>query len=386
MRKFLTISFCLFFFISSIKSQISITNSSFTYSQDFNSLANTGTSITWTDNMTITGWYSDETTYNAGTGSSNTGALYSFGAASSSERALGEVTTNSLSSVFGVVFQNNTSSPISSLTISYDGEIWLNGTATGDKLDFQYQVGASTVNATGTWIDFNPLDFTSNDVVGTTAISGTISGLNLAVGQNIVFRWVSTNPNNADDGLGIDNFSFSNIILPVKFSGFNLYNGNKNNIISFTTASETNNDYFTIERSVDGITYEAIGEIKGAGNSSKELSYEFTDEKPLTGLNYYRIKQTDYDGKYSYSEVRSVRFTDGASVTVSPRTTEGRVDITTDMEDYNVEVYTAAGAQVKAFTGMNADQSISIEDLKAGIYFLRVSSTTASETVRVIKL
>ena len=163
-------------------------------------------------------------------------------------------------------------------------------------------------------------------------------------------------------------------------------NGNKNNIISFTTASETNNDYFTIERSVDGITYEAIGEIKGAGNSSKELSYEFTDEKPLTGLNYYRIKQTDYDGKYSYPEVRSVRFTDGASVTVSPRTTEGRVDITTDMEDYNVEVYTAAGAQVKAFTGMNADQSISIEDLKAGIYFLRVGSTTASETVRVIKL
>ena len=178
----------------------------------------------------------------------------------------------------------------------------------------------------------------------------------------------------------------ASVIMPVETKYLNVYKKGKTVELLWATASETNNDYFTIERSGDGVAYEAIGEIKGAGNSSKELSYEFTDEKPLTGLNYYRIKQTDFDGKYSYSEVRSVRFTDGASVTVSPRTTEGRVDITTDMEDYNVEVYTAAGAQVKAFTGMNADQSISIEDLKAGIYFLRVSSTTASETVRVIKL
>lgn len=184
----------------------------------------------------------------------------------------------------------------------------------------------------------------------------------------------------------LNGFRIDQTILPVEISIFNVSTNLHETKMNFSTASETNNDYFTIERSGDGVAYEAIGEIKGAGNSSKELSYEFTDEKPLTGLNYYRIKQTDFDGKYSYSEVRSVRFTDGASVTVSPRTTEGRIDITTDMEDYNVEVYTAAGAQVKAFTGMNADQSISIEDLKAGIYFLRVSSTTASETVRVIKL
>lgn len=207
-------------------------------------------------------------------------------------------------------------------------------------------------------------------------INGTCSG-SMADGASVVFT---------SGVAGYNNNGCAAPSLPIVLKNFICRIGIKTSKISFSTASETNNDYFTIERSGDGVAYEAIGEIKGAGNSSKELSYEFTDEKPLTGLNYYRIKQTDFDGKYSYSEVRSVRFTDGASVTVSPRTTEGRVDITTDMEDYNVEVYTAAGAQVKAFTGMNADQSISIEDLKAGIYFLRVSSTSTSETVRVIKL
>ncbi len=181
-------------------------------------------------------------------------------------------------------------------------------------------------------------------------------------------------------------FTIQGSPLPVQIKDLSVIKNENSSLLSFSTASETNNDFFIIERSADGAAYEAIGTIKGAGNSSREITYEYTDEAPLKGINYYRIKQTDFDGKYSYSEVRSVRFTDGASVTVSPRTTEGRVDITTDMEDYNVEVYTAAGAQVKAFTGLSADQSISIEDLQPGIYFIRVSSGTHSETVRVIKL
>ncbi len=388
MRNFFTILFCLFFFISSIKSQISITSSSFTYSQDFNTLANSPTG--GTSSTMPSSWSFVE----SGTGSdinyvidnTTTGGMHSFGTGTSTERSLGEVTTNNISSVFGVVFQNNTTSPISSLTISYDGEIWLNGTAVGDKLDFQYQVGASTVNAGGTWIDFNTLDFTSNDLVGTTAISGTISGLGLAVGQNIVFRWVSTNPANGDDGLGIDNFNLSNIILPVKFSGFNLYIVNKNNTISFTTASETNNDYFTIERSGDGKSYDAIGTIDGAGNSSKEISYEFVDEKPLAGINYYRIKQTDFDGRFTYSEIRSVRFKGLNNVNVTPRTTEGQINITTDLEAYTIDIHNAAGQVVKTFPAMGLDQTISIESLVAGVYYIRINSGTESETLRVIKL
>ncbi|MBL0100800.1 MAG: T9SS type A sorting domain-containing protein [Saprospiraceae bacterium] len=153
-----------------------------------------------------------------------------------------------------------------------------------------------------------------------------------------------------------------------------------------STASETNNDYFNIERSADARNFETIGEIKGAGNSSKELSYEYIDEKPMTGLNYYRIKQTDFDGRFSYSEIRSVRFKGLNNVNVTPRTTEGQINITTDLEAYTIDIHNAAGQVVKTFPAMGLDQTISIESLVAGVYYIRINSGTETETLRVIKL
>ncbi len=171
------------------------------------------------------------------------------------------------------------------------------------------------------------------------------------------------------------------VALPVSFSSFYAYN----NKLSFSTASETNNDYFTIERSGDGRTFDAIGEIKGAGNSTEEKHYEFTDENPIQGINYYRIKQTDFDGQYSYSEIRSVRHTGKGNVAISPRSTDGRLDISTEMESYDVAVYSSAGQEVARFAALAGHQTVSIDALQAGVYFVKVMSGTESETVRVIK-
>ncbi len=78
-------------------------------------------------------------------------------------------------------------------------------------------------------------------------------------------------------------------------------------LLEWITASEINNDYFTIEKSDDGITWEEISTINGAGNSSIALSYSDVDNSPLPGLSYYRLKQTDFDGNYTYSIPRSIR-------------------------------------------------------------------------------
>ncbi|PJF33793.1 MAG: hypothetical protein CUN57_01220, partial [Phototrophicales bacterium] len=80
--------------------------------------------------------------------------------------------------------------------------------------------------------------------------------------------------------------------------------------LEWTTASEINNDYFTIERSFDGRNFESIGQVKGAGNSFEEINYSFVDES-IAGISsnrivYYRLKQTDYDGVFTYSDVISV--------------------------------------------------------------------------------
>lgn len=83
----------------------------------------------------------------------------------------------------------------------------------------------------------------------------------------------------------------------------------ENVIIAWATASESNNDYFTVERSKDGISFEAIVEVDGAGNSDNYfLNYKVTDFSPFEGTSYYRLKQTDFDGKFALSDVKAVNF------------------------------------------------------------------------------
>ncbi len=174
--------------------------------------------------------------------------------------------------------------------------------------------------------------------------------------------------------------------LPVTFSKFSATSSKNTSIVSFATASETNNAFFTIERSADGTSFDALGEIKGAGNSNTTLSYEFTDEKPFAGVNYYRIKQTDYDGKFSYSDIKSVRHNTFGNLSITPRTTEGRLQITTDAEDYTLDVYNVAGQQVKSYQSLSLDQSISIDELTAGLYYIKVNVDGQVETTKIVKL
>lgn len=217
----------------SVVAPISLSNAGNTYSQDFNSLASSGTST-----LLPGGWQIFETgtgtaangVYAAGTGSSNTGDTYSFGAAGSSERALGTLFSGSNTEYFGVGFQNVGTTQLQSLQIRYTGEEWRfggsNGRVAPDRLDFQYSLDASSLNS-GSWIDFDILDFyspvysTANTTITVgakdgnssqfqTDLSGTISGLNLAINSVIWFRWREFDiAPGSDDGLAIDNFSLT---------------------------------------------------------------------------------------------------------------------------------------------------------------------------------
>lgn len=85
--------------------------------------------------------------------------------------------------------------------------------------------------------------------------------------------------------------------LPIELNYFNGENSNGKNLLSWQTLSERENDFFTIERSTDGTFFDAIGTVNGAGNSSQAIDYSFTDEQPIAGTSYYRLKQTDYNGE-----------------------------------------------------------------------------------------
>ncbi len=95
--------------------------------------------------------------------------------------------------------------------------------------------------------------------------------------------------------------------LPVDFISFNGKLADNKVELTWATAWEVNNDFYTIERSADGIRFQAIGTKKGAGNSTQLLNYSFTDAYPLSGVSYYRIKQTDFNGEFDYSKTIVIR-------------------------------------------------------------------------------
>jgi hypothetical protein len=96
--------------------------------------------------------------------------------------------------------------------------------------------------------------------------------------------------------------------LPVELLSFDAKAANSNCILHWETASEINNDYFTIQRSVDGNTFEDVGKVKGAGNSTSIIDYTYIDKNPVCSTCYYRLNQVDYDGKSSLSKIIRVNF------------------------------------------------------------------------------
>ena len=114
--------------------------------------------------------------------------------------------------------------------------------------------------------------------------------------------------NNKITATGVNHFSewsagpvgknISSSSLPINLISFDGEFSDESVILVWKTATEINNDYFTIEHSEDGINYEQIGTEFGAGNSNTILQYSMIDDNPFEGQTYYRLKQTDYDGKF----------------------------------------------------------------------------------------
>jgi hypothetical protein len=206
-----------------------------TYTQDFNTLATGPATTTQTSSVLPTGWRVSESgdngngTYGVSSGNTNTGNVYSYGSANSTDRALGTLRSGNLAPSIGAIFTNSTGSTITDLLFAFTGEQWRNGNASIDTLAFQYSLTSTNIaDALGSaaWTNLTGLNFVSpsNGVVG--ALDGnaaansifrtsTLSNLALSSGSSFAIRWIDTDPNNADDGLAIDNFSVSATNAPV---------------------------------------------------------------------------------------------------------------------------------------------------------------------------
>jgi hypothetical protein len=192
-----------------------------------------------------------------------------------------------------------------------------------------------------------------------------------------------SNGNNRYDNIRLQGTPIS---LPITMGQFTVTPRDKAHFVEWTTLDELNNDFMSIEHSADGRNFYEIHRTKGAGNSYEEQYYSYLFEYPTPGINYYRIKQVDYDGQFSYSEIRSIRHDDAGRFHISPSNTEGMITVSTDMESYSLQVFNTAGQELRKLTGLSQDQTIYLDELKAGMYIIRATNGSEVHTERIVKL
>jgi len=161
-----------------------------------------------------------------------------------------------------------------------------------------------------------------------------------------------------------------NTDLPIELSEFTAFVTPKGISFSWITASETNNDFFTLEYSTDGIEFNPIATISGMGTSSVQNEYTFFDDSPnYIGLTYFRLKQTDYDGAYSYSHILSVEIKNyNANILIYPNPATDKISI----EDANhvitnIRFFDSHYKQIHA--NNISPETYDISTLPQGIYY-----------------
>lgn len=150
----------------------------------------------------------------------------------------------------------------------------------------------------------------------------------------------------------------------------------------WTTRSELNNDYFTIERSIDGYNFEHIGTVAGAGNSSAEINYSYLDNNNMDGLYYYRLKQTDFDGSETFSKVLKVTISSDLEISLYPNPTTDFFSLAGKLNG-NINIYSAAGNLVRTIDNYEG-QFISVEFLDRGVYLVTYEVNGKLKTTKLI--
>ncbi len=360
--------------------QIPVSSPAFSYSQTF-----TSPDIPPGWRFVETGANADEA-FGISTGSNSAGNTYLLG--TPSEYAFGGLQSGTLVPTIGVCFTNTMPDrDITGISLQFIAETWRVGTSNrSDGLDFQFNMHTSGIDGEGIWTDVNELDYRNpgqatgtGNVKHSTSFSRTFSGLSIAPGTTFCMRWLDLDATDADDAIGIDNFNVTSIatVLPVEWLHFSARREAAAAVLSFSTATEHNNDHFVVERSADARTFTEIGHVQGAGTTQVAHAYTFTDEMPMPGANYYRLRQVDFDGRASFSSIVRVVFSRPGDIVLapSPATDHMRIRLEEAPEnDGRWQVFDQTGRPVLsgAWAAETADLELDVRALPEGMYTFRL--------------
>lgn len=187
---------------------------------------------------------------------------------------------------------------------------------------------------------------------------------------------------------------WANQILPIELKAIKAHNEGNQNLITWTTASESNNEVQMVERSIDGKSgWEMIGKVAGT-NKTEEVTYEVIDENPLT-TSYYRVHSIDFDGRAQFSKIVAVR-RDGRSGTINsvqPNPTSNFVEVDLQPEydgDIHYAIMDVTGKLVKSLIfnakeGVLNTHIVDMSDLRSGLYIVSIHGGGLHQNTKIIK-
>jgi hypothetical protein len=158
--------------------------------------------------------------------------------------------------------------------------------------------------------------------------------------------------------------------------------------LSWQTAQEQNSDYFAIERSNNGVNYFEIGRVKAKGESSVPVNYNFTDQSPFEGNNYYRLKQVDKDGSKEYSTLVYLKYNAKTLVSKMINPVNGRLiaDLSRQPAAYDfLLIYDIAGRLIRRERLVRTHIDTDVSTLSPGIYLLEIHTQLKTESIKFLK-
>lgn len=196
------------------------------------------------------------------------------------------------------------------------------------------------------------------------------------VGDKAIFNSVTL----SNDGyytLGSRNYTTS--ILPIELMSFEAKADEEKVHLKWSTATEKNNESFTVEKATDGENFSTVAIVKGAGNSSARKDYYVADPSPYKGLSYYRLKQSDFDGKFNYSKIIAVEFLkeeDGLKIYPNPSSGSVTIEFLEQFvsQSTRVSLKNVYGKQVKFNQLISKNQiKLDLSELPAGVYLVGIT-------------
>jgi len=175
-------------------------------------------------------------------------------------------------------------------------------------------------------------------------------------------------------------------VLPVELTSFNAHCNNRTTLLNWTTESEKDNDYFTIEKSCDGFQFEKMKIIPGGGNSTTKLNYSLIDENPCIGTTYYRLSQTDVNGTTEIVALATTECSSYSDLLVYPNPATTAFSLSGNLQHIEkLQLFSTNGELVRDYsTEIAFNKNNSTFDLKgitSGLYLLRLEKEGGNPTV-----